>query len=1194
MFKFKLARFVKVVFALSLLILCALLTWALVLFVLGLNIQWWAKVMILICICATVITIILLRKLWLKRKEMKFVDGIIGSDMPGNISAAEDADREMRRRFKEAVATLKKSHLKGQGNPLYVLPWYLMVGKSGSGKSTAIRSARLPSPFGDINRISGVEGTRNCDWWFFDDSVVIDIAGRYSLHRNEALDKNEWRSFLSHLIKYRKKEPINGIIVTVEADELLEADPEKIEQEGRTLRKRIDEVIQVMGAKFPIYLLVTKCDLIFGMSRFYNLLSESALNQAMGMMNHEGDTDVAVLVNKTMDTMVDKLKDMRLILSNKDEVQDQHYLEPEVLLFPDELARLRKGLMSFCTGALKDNPFQELPPLRGIYFCSGRQAGRPVPSKTDAVSKIGSPELPGTGHGIFLHDFFSRVLPGDRFLYAPTKSARDWKRLTGNLWLTAFVTGALLLCIVLTHSWNENKSAINTVSANYRQAILFENDPVADIALMVEFGRQIKEIEEINANWKAPRMGLRASLRLEEDLKKRYCQRFYEHFDADINHRIEGQIANGGWQKNDYEAAVRFIPFMARRINLLRAHFEGAGPEQLAQLPDPDYALMLFPDDHPKTADEVLNQYKGAYIDYLMWQKAVEPLNNSLAGMQRLLSNYFSESQGDMRWLVAWANRHMRGQSITLNHFWHGDRPDTDFAIIGPAFTRKGQELIGRFVFNELETAVGQTLYIAQPKEQFALWYQDAYYGAWMKFCKDFNKGVTLFAADRDWEIALESLTGDATPYFQLFERMDNELLPRAETEPWPSLKLDPAHEEKYGAWLGVVRNFSLVRQASAGQGLKDNPAAKMIGEHAANKLSGKKALAAKIALGAMSESRLAKAGEAYGRYREALAGFAGITTETKYAYQLVREGFEDNPAQARSHRLAAAKALDNLKIALTPNQPASSAHAGEDPFWSLLSVPLDKLWQFSVAQAGCHLQALWDREVIVKLHGIRAPRQRSTMLFGGPGLIRNFMQTHAAPFVQQSSSRGYYVIKRQDTWIPFYNSFFEFVRQGERWWATSGGEIQQAYPVSVAAYPTDVNAEAHIRPYMTRLILEDKENPTVLENKQFPVEKRFTWEPASDGNVVLQILFENLTLTVRYTGYCAFGQFLRDFSDGYKRFKADYFPEQVMELHRIGVNEIEVTYRMPESQVQPIKRLMRATPGAPPAGIVRCTKPAR
>ncbi len=1187
----KLTRLVKLLFVFVLLLLCALLAWAIVLHVMDLAVQWWVKAMILTCLAATIITILLLRKLWLKRKEMKFVDGIIGSDMPGNIAALDDASRQLRQRFRQAITTLKKSHLKGRGNPLYVLPWYLMVGKSGAGKSTAIKSARLPSPFGDINRISGIEGTRNCDWWFFDDSVVIDIAGRYALHRNEELDKNEWMAFLEHLVKYRRKEPINGMIVTAEADQLLQGDLEKIEEEGRTIRKRIDEVIHVMGAKFPIYLLITKCDLIFGMNRFCRLLSEPTLDQAMGLMNHDGETDIAGLVDKTITTLVDKLKDMRLILSNKEEVRDQHYVDPEVLLFPDELARLRRGLMVFCKGAFKDNPFQELPPVRGIYFCSGQQTGRPVSSQTDATSKLGTQELPGTGNGFFLHDFFAKILPVDRALYSPTRRAKEWHRLTGNLWLTGVATVALIFCILLAHSWNENRSAIASVSPDFKKALQFKNDPITDTATMAEFGRQIQKIEQINAEWKAPRLGLKASIQLEHDLKARYCQRFHEHFDADINNKIEGHIANGGWRQNDYDPAVRFIPFIVRRVNLLKARFNGAGFQKLAELPDPDYALTMLAEGQKPLADDVFSRYKEAYINYLIWQEDAAALNKSLAGMQRLLAYYFAESQGDMRWLIAWADRHLRGKAITLNHFWRGDKPDGELASVGPVFTREGQGLIGRFVTDELDAAVDQTLEIAQPKEQFVAWYQDAYYGAWMNLCADFNKGRTLFETEKDWELTLERFTGDATPFLALFDVMEKELFPAMVEEPWPSLKLTPPNEEKYGVWLHQVRHFGIARHAASGEVevLESNPLVKTLG----NKVTGKVPRAAKLALGVMEESKLAKAREAYAQYQGALAGFAGITTDRNYAHQVARTGFEDNPAEARSHLFAANKAIENLKIALNPDQAAIN-NTAKDPFWRLFSEPLDLLWQFSVAQAGCNLQDLWDQEVIVKVQGVRDGRQMCAMLFGDQGLTQKYMQTYARPFVKQNSTRGYHTLECQSARVPFNGTLFKYLQQGARWDMSSGGSVQQSYSVNIVAYPTDVNSEARIRPYMTRLVLDCPEGVTVLENKQYPNEKKFTWMPASDGPVLLQILFENVTLSVRYEGYCAFGQFLRDFSNGRRIFDADDFPGQSTELKRIGVTQIEVIYKLQAGQAQPVTRLLNATPGAPPRRIVACAKPER
>ncbi|MBT8340096.1 MAG: hypothetical protein HKP58_09015, partial [Desulfatitalea sp.] len=926
---------------------------------------------------------------------------------------------------------------------------------------------------------------------------------------------------------------------------------------------------------------------------------ESALDQAMGLMNHDGETNIALLVDKTIATLVDKLKDIRLILSSQEEVCERHFLEPEVLLFPDELSRLHSGLLGFCNGAFKDNPFQELPPLRGIYFCSGEQSGRTALSITDTTSRLGSRELPGTGHGLFLHDFFAKILPADRALYAPTRRARDWQRLTGNLWLTGFATAVLLLCILLTHAWHANKTAINTVAPEYKQTILFKNDPVADTAMMVEFGAQIKRIMQINREWSGPRMGLNASIRLETALKQRYCRRFHEHFDADINNRIEGVIAKGGWHKDNADPAVRYIPFIVRRINLLRARFDGADAAGLAAMPDPDYALMLFGKERSQTADEVFSHYKNAYIDYLIWQTDVEPLNRSLAGMQRLLSNFFAENHGDMRWLVTWADRHLHDRVVRMNTFWHGTQPDSEMATVGPAFSRQGQQLIGRFVTEELETAVGQSLMIAQPKAQFAAWYQDAYYTAWFDFCAQFNQGPKLFAEDADWEAALEHLTGDETPYTVLLERLEGELFPPLETQTqtqaqaWPSLKPTPETQEKYGLWLTRVRNFGIARHADVGA-LGDQPAARQILDQAGNQMSGKTAFAAKIALGAMEQSRLAKAGEALRQYRQAIAAFSGITTDSRYAYKIVRQSFEATPTEGASPLHTANRALEELAAALAPAGPPVDISGDRDPLSRLLKSPLDHLWQFSVAQSGCYLQELWDQEVVVKVQGVRSSRKRATLLFGNEGLVQGYMRTHAGPFVRQSSSRGYYPLELQDAHVPFEKNFFKYVQQGRRWWVASGGAIQESYAVSITALPTDVNAEAHLKPYMTRLILEHPDGDTVLENKQYPVERVFTWLPMNDGDVVLQILFENLALSRRYSGYCAFGQFLRDFSKGSKRFKAKHFPEQLSDLRRIRVDEIEVNYRMTESQAKPIKRLLRAIPQRPPGTIVQCAKPAR
>jgi type VI secretion system protein ImpL len=127
----------------------------------------------------------------------------------------------------------------------------------------------------------------------------------------------------------------------------------------------------------------------------------------------------------------------------------------------------------------------------------------------------------------------------------------------------------------------------------------------------------------------------------------------------------------------------------------------------------------------------------------------------------------------------------------------------------------------------------------------------------------------------------------------------------------------------------------------------------------------------------------------------------------------------------------------------------------------------------------------------------------------------------------------------------------------------------------------------------MTRLMVDSSVGAAVLENKQYPVEKKFHWSAAGNGSVLLQIHFENITLTQRYTGYCAFGKFLRDFSGGRKTYTADQFPNQEKDLNRFGVKQIDVIFQFDQSQIQPVMRLLDTGPGQPPKKIINCKKSA-
>jgi len=162
-------------------------------------------------------------------------------DRIGQVRDAVDAQRkngdtsdevvELQGRFSAAAKTLKSLRVEGQSRSglgskfIYELPWYVIVGAPGSGKTTALVNSGLDFPLaGQYGKaaLQGVGGTRNCDWWFTDQAVVIDTAGRYTTQdSDESVDKREWEGFLGLLKKYRPRQPINGVMLTLSASDLL-------------------------------------------------------------------------------------------------------------------------------------------------------------------------------------------------------------------------------------------------------------------------------------------------------------------------------------------------------------------------------------------------------------------------------------------------------------------------------------------------------------------------------------------------------------------------------------------------------------------------------------------------------------------------------------------------------------------------------------------------------------------------------------------------------------------------------------------------------------------------------------------------------------------------------------------------------------------------------------------------------------
>ena len=309
----------------------------------------------------------------------------MGDGASSNSALSQREVAELKKRFDDAMGTLKKARFddkSGSGrNYLYQLPWYMFIGAPGSGKTTALVNSGLRFPLeGKMGKdaVKGIGGTRNCDWWFTDEAVLLDTAGRYTTQSsNREVDAAAWTGFLTLLKKFRPAQPLNGAIVTVSLSDLFTSSAAQRDDYARSIRARIQELYSTLGVRFPIYVIVTKTDLLAGFSEFFGDLGREARAQVWGTtfdFSAPAGGSLGTTFATEFDALVTRLN-ARLTTRMEEERDPQR--RATLFAFPQQFAALREMLKSFLDEAFLSSAFGEEPMVRGVYFTSGTQEGSP-------------------------------------------------------------------------------------------------------------------------------------------------------------------------------------------------------------------------------------------------------------------------------------------------------------------------------------------------------------------------------------------------------------------------------------------------------------------------------------------------------------------------------------------------------------------------------------------------------------------------------------------------------------------------------------------------------------------------------------------------------------------------------------------------------------------------------------------------
>lgn len=1117
---------------------------------------WWVGLFLLLGVIGLIIGVLFIRKLLKRRNEQQFVQQVIDQDesrLKKLNQHERDELKELQDKWKGAVETLRQSHLKKHGNPLYVLPWYLVMGESGSGKTTAINSARLSSPFLDVNRASGISGTRSCDWWFFEQAIIIDTAGRYTIPVDEGSDKDEWQKFLSLLLKYRKKEPIHGLILTVPADKLLSAPAEELAEDGRKVRRRMDELMRVLGIKFPVYLLLTKCDLIQGMSQFSEQLPEQGLAQPMGFVNEDLSKDVAGFLDRVMAGIGERLRHLRLLILNQPGAAAD---AAGYLIFPEEFEGLKKGLESFIRTAFQENPYQDTPVLRGLYFSSGRQEGTPYSNFLKALGLIGEKEvLPGTSKGLFLHDFFATILPKDRGLFAPTSRALEWQLITRNLGLASWILLWLTVSGLLSYSFVKNMSIIRNASRVAAKCPEFRGDFVTDSATMERFRLEIRDIESENMHWWTPRFGLNESLKAEARLKAHYCKLFQERFLLPYDSRMFSAITGFTPSTSD-EISGQYTVHLVRRINLLKTRLTAPDLASLKARPLPTYVMEA---PLPGGNAEIRKKFGNLYLDYLLWRSNTNEINQEIYLLQTWLQRLLAVKGANLQWLVVWVNMDGTISPITLQTFWGGSLALADERQIAPAYTRKGKQMIDSLI-DEIVSALPESTLLEKEKLTFLNWYRSGSLSAWQNFAAIFPRGAQRLKGVKEWQHVAAIMATDQGPYFVFLNRMTTELEPFLEAEGMPP-------------WLQQTYQFQLLRSRGAVAGTLISKTTEE-GQKAVGKLE---KLLGKEKTGAAVLAAKSAAAKSLQDYQNALTAIAPAYQSRNQAYQMAFQVFSEDPTSSKSPFLGAYDAVERYR--------RTSVEGRVDGiFWNLFTGPINFLWGYALGETACSMQGQWEEKVLQEAQGA-VDKQAAQYLLTPDGPVWKFVKGPAAPFLGWSPQKGYYSRVALGGSIPFDQAFYSFLKKGAK--VKSTAVQKQNFGVSIKGLPTDANPDARIKPQSTRLEMQCAGGNQLLENLNFPITKTFNWSPDSCGDVVLQIDVGDIVLTKRYGGPQAFPDFLDDFRGGKHTFSPDDFPAERQSLGQMGIRFIRVNYGV--SGGHAVTGQAKSMPGQAPRVIVRC-----
>tara|TARA_R110002153_G_scaffold124543_3_gene270919 strand:- start:17100 stop:20537 length:3438 start_codon:yes stop_codon:yes gene_type:complete len=504
------------------------------------------------------------------KKQQNLVKDITEEDGLNDVINSESA--ELKVKFDQAFSMLKNK--KGGQNTLTDIPWYMIIGSPGSGKTTLLSNSGLQFPlFNELGNqaVQGVGGTKNCDWWITQEAVLLDTAGRYSSQdSHQKADQTGWNNFLGLIKKYRRK-PISGLLVSFSMSDLMTMNEYEMSQHIMQMKQRIAEVNDFFKTRFPVYIIITKSDMLAGFSQFYETFSHKEREQAFGITFDKKDSIEGDILSHFSQEFRELTQSVTRRQWQRISLERDPNRKSLIYSFSDQFSSLKPTLDNILGNLAKLDDGLTTGIIRGVYFTSGTQSGAPIDRIIAKVSSAFGLKNKAKAlwnndqRSYFIKELLQQVIFPESDQFGVLVGHDKRKNLIKRITMAASAVFTLLIVIGFFISFGNNsryvelsESSVDKWSKEYETSVSSGADLRSYIPALNDFADNIAAVVEQSES-QFSGLGLAQSNSLENALTASYNRLLSSVLLPYIKKQVELQLSSTDDISEKYQALKAYL-----------------------------------------------------------------------------------------------------------------------------------------------------------------------------------------------------------------------------------------------------------------------------------------------------------------------------------------------------------------------------------------------------------------------------------------------------------------------------------------------------------------------------------------------------------------------------------------------------------------------------------------------------------